>query len=57
MDRGAWWAIVHGFARELDMTEPLTLSYFHFQPVLDTDPSSIKKKKTTTNFVTKWGLF
>ena len=20
MDRGAWWAIVHGVARELDMT-------------------------------------
>ena len=21
MDRGAWWAIVHGVAKELDMTE------------------------------------
>ena len=24
MDRGAWWAIVHGGHKELDMTEGLT---------------------------------
>ena len=24
MDRGAWWAIVHGVAKELDMTEQLS---------------------------------
>ena len=24
MDRGAWWAIVHGVAKSLDTTEPLT---------------------------------
>ena len=29
MDRGAWWAAVHGF-KELDMTEQLT---FHFMDV------------------------
>ena len=29
MDRGAWQAKVHGVAKELDMTEQLTLSYFH----------------------------
>ena len=23
MDRGAWWATVHGIAKELDMTEQL----------------------------------
>ena len=23
MDRGAWWAIVHGVTKESDMTEPL----------------------------------
>ena len=28
MDRGAWWAVVHGFA-ELDTTERLTHSYIH----------------------------
>ena len=27
MDRGAWWATVHGVS-ELDMTEKLTLSLF-----------------------------
>ena len=26
MDRGAWWAIVHGGHKESDMTEQLTLS-------------------------------
>ena len=26
MDRGAWWAIVHGVTKELDMTEQQTLS-------------------------------
>ena len=29
MDRGAWWAIVPGIAKELDMTEQLTLSTFN----------------------------
>ena len=28
MDRGAWWAIVHGDLKESDMTEELTLSLF-----------------------------
>ena len=26
MDRGAWWAAVHGAAKELDTNERLTLS-------------------------------
>ena len=26
MDRGAWWATVHGVTKESDMTEQLTLS-------------------------------
>ena len=26
MDRGAWWATVHGVAKELDMTEQLILT-------------------------------
>ena len=26
MDKGAWWAIVHGVTKESDMTELLTLS-------------------------------
>ena len=25
MDRGVWWATVHGVTKELDMTEQLTL--------------------------------
>ena len=28
MDRGAWQAIVHGVAKELDTTERLTLTFF-----------------------------
>ena len=27
MDRGPWWAIVHGVAKELDMTEQLNNSH------------------------------
>ena len=29
IDRGAWWATVHGLAKEPDMTEQLTLLLFH----------------------------
>ena len=25
MDRGAWWAIVHGVAKDLDMSERLSM--------------------------------
>ena len=36
MDRGVWWAIVHGVTKESDTTELLTLSlsynYCHFKP-------------------------
>ena len=30
-NRGAWWATVHGVARDSDMTEQLTLSLHFFQ--------------------------
>ena len=30
MDRGAWWATVHGVTEESDMTERLTLSGISF---------------------------
>ena len=29
MDRGAWWATVHGVAKELDMTWPLNHNKLH----------------------------
>ena len=32
MDRGAWWAAVHGVAKELDMTQRLNNSH-HFSQV------------------------
>ena len=28
MDRGAWWATLHGVTKELDTTEQLTFSVF-----------------------------
>ena len=35
MDRGAWRAIVHGFAKELNITEFLTLSLSYEKVILD----------------------
>ena len=29
MDRGDWWATVHGGHKESDMTEPLTWTQYH----------------------------
>ena len=31
MDRGAWWATVHGIAKELDMTQQLNKNNEHFR--------------------------
>ena len=36
MDRGAWWAIVHGVAKESDVIEQLTLS-LHFMEIVRHD--------------------
>ena len=33
MDRGAWWATVHGVAKESDMTDGFTFTFFHFRLV------------------------
>ena len=41
MDRGAWWATVHGVAKESDMTEQLNLPRFRRtagEPVCDPSP-------------------
>ena len=32
MDRGAWWATVHGVTKESDVTEQLNLTMFRRQP-------------------------
>ena len=32
MDGGAWWAVVHGIAKELDMTEQQTTKKHEFSP-------------------------
>ena len=39
MDRGAWWATVHGGLKELDMTEQITLT------------ATVKKKKKFHSFL------
>ena len=31
MDRGAWWALVHGIAESLTSTPAITLKYTHSQ--------------------------
>ena len=34
MDRGAWWATVHGGHKESDITEQLNLPYIYINAVL-----------------------
>ena len=34
MDRGAWWAKVHGVCKELDRTEKLSLSQIDLDMIL-----------------------
>ena len=42
MDRGAWWATVHGAAKESDTAEPLTLSLFQNEVTrLGPDPTGL----------------
>ena len=36
MDRGAWWATVHGVHKELDTTEQLTHTHTHTHTNADT---------------------
>ena len=48
MDRGAWWATVHGVAKELDMTEQLNNNIMitrrkHIQVMLFKDSSYRKQ--------------
>ena len=45
MDRGAWWATVHGVAKESDMTEQLTL-------MSDMKKNTKNKNTKATLFVT-----
>ena len=33
MDRGAWWATVHGVTKSKDTTERLTLSYVNYRSI------------------------
>ena len=37
MDRGAWWAIVHGVAKSQTRTEGLTLSLSGFEIIFMSD--------------------
>ena len=46
MDRGAWWATVPGIAKELDMTEQLTLSTFN----------DMEKEMATHSTVLAWRI-
>ena len=41
MDRGAWWATVHGVAKELDTTEQLSLSHFSHIDSMDMSLSKL----------------
>ena len=43
MDRGAWWAIIHGVVKELDMTERAhTHTHTHTQITLTLYPESLE---------------
>ena len=41
MDRGAWWATVHGVAKESDTTEQLSLSHFSHTDSIDMSSSKL----------------
>ena len=45
IDRGAWWAIVHGFTKESDMTEQLTFSLFFMEGMTVTEGYQFTGKK------------
>ena len=44
MDRGAWWATVHGVAKELDMTEQLNNNRMLEKQEKKTMTGSLKKR-------------
>ena len=62
MDRGAWWAIVHGVAKESDMTEWLSTvihSYFCWgeKPSLEKEDGSMNKSHgalDATGYTRNW---
>ena len=47
MDRGAWWASVHGVTQELDMTEVIT----HALILCCSEPRVFRGKRTSGNLI------
>ena len=47
MDREAWWAIVHGISKELDMTELLSIANKPLEKGLKDKSQSVKKYNLT----------
>ena len=43
MDRGAWWALVHGISKELDMTELLSIANKPLEKGIKDKSQSVKK--------------
>ena len=44
MDRGAWWATVHGVAKSQTQLSDFTFTFFHFQGIFHAKMGSIKDK-------------
>ena len=57
MDRGDWWTTVHGVARELDMTDRLTLTNLSHSKWNTQMSGILLQEDMKLNFRTKKGVY
>ena len=58
MDRGAWWATVHRVAKELDVTEWLSMEiYLSIKNTQRTLMTLLVLSISTTTIISRWGCY